>query len=178
MTEYSSAAVQSDDVVEVAEETPQVDAEPSEAVGAPDAPEDSEVDDSGQTIADRKLSDEAARWRVNARAAETKLAVAEARLEQMRIAEAHRIAATKLADPADLFLGGITIDRLLGEDGEVDPQLVDEAAETLLQQKPHWRSRPRPVGAPASAVNSEGRILGGTTTPTWAELLGKSMSAG
>lgn len=128
--------------------------------------------------ADRRLSDEAARWRVTARQAETKLVVAEARLEQMRVAEVQRLAANKLADPADLFLGGITIDRLLGEDGEVDPQLVDEAAEAVLEQKPHWRSRPRPVGAPASAVNSDGKITGGTPTPTWADLLGKGNNAG
>jgi hypothetical protein len=178
MSENTTATTEPGDTADVSEVTPQVDAEPSEAVGAPDAPEDSEADDSGPPAADRKLSEEAARWRVTARQAETKLAVVEARLEQMRIAEVHRIAATKLADPADLFLGSITIDRLLGEDGEVDPQLVDEAAETLLQQKPHWRSRPRPVGAPASAVNSEGRIPSGTTPPTWAELLGKSKNAG
>ncbi len=128
---------------------------------------------------DGKLANEAAKWRREYRAAETKLTVAEARVAEMQKAEIHRLAATKLADPTDLWLApGVDLGGLLGDDGMVDPERVEEATEAILESKPHWRSRPRPVGAPAAAVTGDGKLEPVEEPTTWATVLKRGNTAG
>ena len=153
------------------------DTAPSGAVdGDPNGSADTESNDS---VHDGKLANEAAKWRREYRSAETRLTVASARIEEMQKAEINRLAATKLADPTDLWLApGVDLGGLLGDDGLVDPERVEEATEAILEAKPHWRSRPRPVGAPANAVQGDGKPPEHVEEPTWATLLKGGNTAG
>lgn len=121
---------------------------------------------------DGKLAAEAAKWRVAARQAETHLAIAEARIAELRTAEVEQVVtdSRKLADAKDLWLSpGLTLDALLGDDGNIDKQLVNEAVDELLAAKPHWRN---PIGAPSSAVNGNGTIPSpGQALPSWMDVI-------
>jgi len=166
---------------ETGPESPAEPPEPAAGVDAPGDDVDGDTDggssepagtESNDSVHDGKLANEAAKWRREYRAAETKLTVAEARVAEMQRAEIARLAATKLADPTDLWLApGVDLGGLLGDDGLVDPERVEEATEAILESKPHWRSRPRPVGAPANAVQGDGKAPEHVEEPTWASLL-------
>ncbi len=150
------------------ENSPESHAEPSEAVEAPDAPGQA---DSGQESGDPK-------WRARYRQIETQLVVEQAKsadaariVTDMQKAEVERLVAVHLQDASDLWRDGITLDQLLGDNGHIDPQLVDEAAQHVKANHPHWARTKPVVGAPATAVNSDGRIPSGATQPTWLDLL-------
>ena len=74
-------------------------------------------------------------------------------------ADVERMAASKLADPADIWRGGIELADVMNESGELDPDLVSEAITKLLAEHPHWERRPYSPAAPASSVT------GGATNP-------------
>ncbi|MCB1286986.1 MAG: hypothetical protein KDB47_04670 [Mycobacterium sp.] len=152
--------------------------------GAAEAPE-SAVEPSGGTTEvdsateanesvsrrDQKLADEAAKWRVTARQTETRLKVAEARIEELQRAEINRQLATKLEAPEDFWLAtNRTLADLLNEDGQVDTERVAEAAEAVLANRSHWRAKLKPVGAPADSVTGDGKYEPPKTV-TWHSLL-------
>ena len=152
---------------------PQVDAEPSETpadTGAAEQP------DTGSKR-DAKLADEAAKWRVTARQAETKLLVAEARIADMQRAEINAQLAKKLALPEDFWLATDSTLEDLTTDGKVDLDKVDAAAEAVTANRPHWRATLKPIGAPSSAVTGDGQYNPAPATPTWQQLL-KGNTAG
>ena len=164
MSETSSAADESEAAVEGgAIDGAQMPVEATDSV--------SEGDDTGEHPDDVK-------WRQRYRQAETQLIVERARLSEIARREAERLAAVHLEDPADLWRDGLDVADILGDDGLVDPQLVDSKAHSVIEQHPHWR-RAKPVtGAPASAVTSDGKIPSGPTEPTWADLLSGGAAAG
>lgn len=95
---------------------------------------------------------EAAKYRRQAREAQTErdkaieeLGLTRARLDHMQTLEAQRHAAELLADPADLWRDGLTLDQLLDSDGNLDPNKVTTAARTAIQAHPHWRRKTRPA---------------------------------
>ena len=135
-----------------------------------------EADGGSDDPTERKLSDEAARHRIAARAAETKLTIAEARIAELQRAEVNRHLATKLASANDVWLvPDITLDDML-TNGEVDTDKIDAIAERVLAARPHWKAK-WPVGAPASAVTGDGKAPKAAEQPTWAGLL-KGNAAG
>ena len=157
-----------DEPQDAAADSPQVDAAPSET--------EPTADDTSP--GDRKLSDEAARHRVAARAAETRLAIAEARITDMQKDEVTRILEKRFVSADDAWLlPEVNVEAMLDENGKVDQQLVHEVADAICEARPHWRIRPQPVGAPPSAVTGSGRPPGEgmPAKPGWSELLrGKS----
>lgn len=112
------------------------------------------------------------KWRQRFRETEAQLTVEQARVSELNRNEIQRLAAVGLQDPKDLFLDGTTPAELCGEDGLVDPDLVAEKVAEVIAAHPHWKRAKPVVGAPSSAVTSDGRIPSGTTQPTWADLLG------
>jgi hypothetical protein len=140
---------------------------------------------------DRRLSAEAARHRTAARAAETKLAIAEARITELQKAADAKIAELQKAEVNRIFkdrfvsaddawlLPDVSVQAMLTDDGKVDPDLVHEMADNILETRPHWRMRPQRIGAPASAVTGDGKAPGSgmPAQPGWAELL-KGKTAG
>ncbi len=155
-----------------AAEQPVLDAEPSEAAEAPDAPGSIENADSGQQQGDPK-------WRARYREIETQLVIEQARsaeatrlIGEMQRAEVERLVAVHLQDPSDLWRDGTSLDDLLGDDGHIDPQRVEEAAQQIKDTHPHWARRTPVIGAPASAVTGDGKIPSAATQPTWGDLLG------
>ena len=147
---------------------PQIDAEPSGPAAdnnAAEQPDTANPDD--------------VKWRARYRQAETLLTIEQARtadlaerISTMQRQEVERLAAVTLEDPTDLWRDGTALADLLGDDGHVDADKVADAAHQTVEAHQHWRRAKSVVGAPASAVTSDGRIPSSTTTPTWAELLG------
>ena len=85
------------------------------------------------------LRREAASYRRKLREAED----AQTKLARALIAEQRRavetVAAARLESPEDLWLGGVELDDLRGEDGALDAELVQTALDRVLADHPHWR---------------------------------------
>ncbi|NKY57229.1 hypothetical protein [Nocardia flavorosea] len=122
--------------------TPEPTTEPVEpTVDDPAAVDPSEQDD-GKT----KPGAEAARYRRQLRDTEAERDSLRERITGYERGEAERLAAAGLADPTDMWAGGVRLDDLRGEDGQIDPEKVAAAVSTLTEQRPHWRrpTTPRP----------------------------------
>ena len=99
-----------------------------------------------------------------------RLRVATERLAVLQRGEAERLAAGKLGAGADLWAGGIDLTSLLNEEGDIDPDLVAQAADRVIEAHPHWKKR-APASPPASSVTADGKITG-DTRPTFADAFG------
>ena len=126
----------------------------------------SEAENGSEDHTGSKLHQEAARYRTQLRATEADLASAQERINQMQQREAERVAASDLANPADLFtLGGVTVEDLLNEDGEIDAERVAEIVAEVLGTRPGLKK--------LSQVIDPTQGLGGTpkqTLPQWGDL--------
>jgi len=90
---------------------------------------------------------EAARYRRRLRDTESDLAGLTARVDRIETAHVERLAAARLADGSDLLaLGGVDLDALRGDDGEIDDQLVEQAVTALLTARPGFAKPPRLPG--------------------------------
>lgn len=70
------------------------------------------------------------------------LSVAEARIAQLQTRELERIASKSLSNPADLLtLSGKSLADFVGEDGELDADLITETANEVLGSRPGLRPR-------------------------------------
>ncbi len=121
-----------------------------------------------------KARNEAKGLRERLRAAESQLEAVQGQLAAMQRAEITRIAAERLTDGEDFWLGGETdIAAMLTEDGTVDANAVRERAAALIEQRPHWGrdtpSRTR-THKPVEALRT-GRD-DGLCGPTWADAFG------
>ncbi len=106
-------------------------------------------------------------YRKRARAAETELILAQARVSEMNRAEAERQAVQHgMADASDLWLNNIDLDDVLGDDKLVDAAKVDAAVGDLLARNPHLGRR-GPVTPPASNITGDGKPPGTQAAPTW-----------
>lgn len=93
------------------------------------------------------------------------------RVAALQRREAERIAAAVLAQPADLFdVAGVALADLLGADGEVDPELVQSAASSALDQRPGL-GKARPPWPGLTGQGSGGQ--GNTPPPSWRDVLGR-----
>ncbi|MBL3753108.1 hypothetical protein IPW42_26250, partial [Mycobacteroides abscessus subsp. massiliense] len=77
-----------------------------------------------------------------------------------------RLAGQRLCKGVDLWAGGIELDALLDETGELSVDLLDQAVTDVLAQHPHWRSQAAP---PASTVTANGKIGDGDTRPSFVD---------
>jgi hypothetical protein len=112
-------------------------------------------------------SREAARYRVRAREAEAARDELAKRVETLLTREAERIAAKHLAQPADLFtLSGKSVKDFVGEDGDVDAELVVRAANELLGTRPGLGRNHPAVDPSQGHGGGQGKAL-----PSWGALL-------
>ncbi|MFH5821730.1 hypothetical protein [Georgenia sp. AZ-5] len=87
-----------------------------------------------------KGKDEARRYRQRAQRAEQERDTLRQRVTTMQRREAEREASRTLAAPGDLWtVGGVKLEDVLGDDGEVDPTKVDEAVAGIIAVRPGLR---------------------------------------
>lgn len=141
--------------------TPETTTDPADGAQAPET--DSQTADTGQDRQERK---DAAR-REALRAAESRVAALEARLEAIHRRDAERAVAAVLADPRDLWTAGVKLDELMTEDGELDAGKIKAAAERVVADRPHWRRRERV----SDAGNHDTGNAPGAPQPTWRDVL-------
>ena len=93
-----------------------------------------------------------------------------ARLERLQRREIERIAAEKMADAADLWTGGVTVDDVLDDQGDIDDDKVHAAVDGLLEQRPHWAApKPEPHKRHTGLTSGAGRPR--TPPSNWAAAL-------
>jgi hypothetical protein len=104
---------------------------------------------------------EAARYRVARNEARAERDALAARVETLQSRELERIASKSLSNPADLLtLSGKSLQDFIGEDGELDTELVIDVANDLLGSRPGLRPS-------VSAVDrSQGSGSTAPSTPT------------
>lgn len=96
---------------------------------------------------------EARKYRRRAQTAEAERDTLKARLETLQRGEVERLVADRLADPADVWRDGATLDALLDDDGNIDPKRVDDLTKTLLAAHAHWGiTRQQPKGFQSGAA--------------------------
>ncbi|ORB32029.1 hypothetical protein [Mycolicibacterium parafortuitum] len=121
-----------------AENAPDLDSDGLSATPEGDGPEadvQSAGGDDTQTQAPRQNRE--ARYRVERNEARAERDALAQRVERLLTREAERLAAKNLANPADLLtLGGVTVQDLLDEDGDVDPEKVDAVIAEILGTRP------------------------------------------
>lgn len=123
---------------------------------------------------EQQPNQEAAKWRRQLREAEAERDGLRTRVEAMQRSEVERLAAGRLSKPESLWKAeGVTLADLLGEDGNVDPEKVEEAVTLavdslgLTQLPAHLQPAVRGAHVP-----SEGRHTGRpTASASWQELL-------
>ena len=127
---------------------------------------------------DQRLSEEAARWRRQARAQETHRLIAEARVAVLLKEQIEQAVAKKLAVAEDFWLWpGVNLADFI-VDGEADLDAVNAKAEEIRLARPLWAAKLGPVGAPSAAVQGDGRYdVPAAEEPSWESLL-KGKSAG
>ncbi|MEO3757068.1 hypothetical protein ABGB19_02095 [Mycobacterium sp. B14F4] len=70
--------------------------------------------------------------------------------------EVEALAGSTLADPRDIWAGGVTLPECLTDDGDLDPERVTAAVAKVVDAHPHWKVQLPDAAAPASAVTSDG----------------------
>lgn len=102
--------------------------EPPEGTSTPDQP--SEPVEDGSKAANR----EAAKYRTRLREVEAERDTLAEQVTTLQRAEAERLAAAHLKNPAGLWAAGADLPALLADDGTVDPDKVAAAAKTAVEQ--------------------------------------------
>ncbi|MCV7053598.1 hypothetical protein [Mycolicibacterium gilvum] len=114
---------------------------------APDEPDQDHPDATPDAVK------EARKYRRRAQTAESERDTLKARLEILQRGEVERLVADRLADPADVWRDGATLDTLLDDDGNIDPKRVDDLTKTLLAAHAHWGiTRHKPAGFQSGAA--------------------------
>ncbi|MCV7055506.1 hypothetical protein [Mycolicibacterium gilvum] len=112
-----------------------------------------EEPDQDSTDATPDAVKEARKYRRRAQTAEAERDTLKARLEILQRGEVERLVADRLADPADVWRDGATLDTLLDDDGNIDPKRVDELTKGLLAAHAHWGiTRHKPAGFQSGAA--------------------------
>jgi hypothetical protein len=109
-----------------------------------------------------------ARYRTERNGARAERDALAGRVEQMQTRELERIAGNAISTPADLLaLTGKTVADFLDESGELDTELVAEAAEELLSSRPGLRKN-APAFDPSQGVGGK---TAAKREPSWGALL-------
>lgn len=114
-----------------------------------------------------KVRREAAGLRGRLRDTEAERDALAERVAHLQRAEVARLASGTLAEGGDIWIAGVELAEVLNEDGNVDPDLVAAAAERVVAERPHWRSKFVPRGAPDNSNKPE------PGTPEWGQFLSK-----
>lgn len=106
--------------------------------GSDDTPASDDTPDN-----DQRGNREAAKLRKRAQAAEAERDQLRETLTAMQRAEVERLAGgdRRMADGSDLWRHDVTLDDLIGDDGQIDPTKVDNAVQGVLKASPHLRDR-------------------------------------
>ena len=98
-----------------------------------------------------------------------------ARLDRFQRGEVERLAADKLADPADVWRDGAELSGLLDGDGNIDPAAVGGLLDGLIETHSHWavqQKTMRPPGGLRSGASAQQQpkqsasFAGGRTSQT------------
>jgi len=90
----------------------------------------------------------------------------------MQRSEVERIAATKLASAADVWLDGLTMEALLNDDGDLDADKLDAHLDALLEARPHWKAAPKSGQQPRRGGMHSGAVPPGQhQSPSWANAI-------
>ena len=131
-------------------------------------PSEQGAGDTEQEAPEGTSNAEAAKYRRRLRETEAERDSLTTALDAYRRRDVEQAAeAAGLARGGDLFDAGTQLVDLLAEDGTVDTDKVQEAAEALLVQRPHWATRPPSVdldlGVRGAPVTRDGK--------SWADVL-------
>lgn len=105
-------------------------------------------DDQDQERGRRNGNSEAAKYRRQLRDSQAETEALRDRVTTWERRHAEQAAAAKLADPADLWAAGVTLDDLRGDDGDLDPAKIDAALDEVLAAHPHWYRDRKPTPKP------------------------------
>ena len=87
--------------------------------------------------------------------------------------EAERYALQRLHDGSDLWANGVELPDVLGVDGLIDPEKIDQAVGGLLGPK----AAPRSQGAAGTGgAHRHGRRQAAQTAPSWVDAFGGGKS--
>lgn len=147
---------------------------PTPPVGDPPAP----GTDPADTPAEEGPSRESAKYRTRLREAEAQRDQLAGRVETYERTEVERIAADRMAHPADLWLVAPDLAALRAEDGSIDPDLVRTAVDRVLADRPSWDLARQPrVPAPNMAQGSSGTPIPPSSAETFAQLIADTTGA-
>ena len=138
-----------------------------------------EVDNTRGTGSEPQNGDETAipanreaRYRVERNQARNERDALARRVELLQTRELERLASKALSNPADLLtLSGKTLEDFIGDDGELDADLIDEAANEVLGTRPGLR-RGVPAVDRSQGLHDDTR----RTNPTFSDLLQAGLS--
>lgn len=143
-------------------DTPTPDDTPTEDPVADDQLDGAQDDHDGEDPQDGP-GREAAKYRRRLRDTEAERDTLASQVQTLQRAEAERVAATLLADPADLWLTGDDLESVL-TDARVDPDKVKARAEQITGTRPGLAVPPIDLGQGA-------RGGAGTSPVTWTQAL-------
>lgn len=120
---------------------------PSEPVDGHPAPEPQDAADAEPSSDVSALRREAASYRRRLRAVEAERDALVAQVDARDRADVERLASDKLADPSDLWQGGVVeLTALRGDDGALEPERIAAAVDAVVAARPHWA---KPAKAPS-----------------------------
>lgn len=170
MSETSTAPT--DPVPEPAEGAQSVDTpgeSPGESPVDPSTGDQSEGAEGAEDSTQKATNREAAKYRTRLRETEAQRDALTARLETLQRNEIQRLAADRLADPADLWRDGGTVADLLDAAGNVDPGKVRAAVAETIAAHPHWAKTVTPK--PNVKNLKSGTDLGIDVRGNWTDVL-------
>ena len=126
---------------------------------------DTEAEPDATSAANR----EAAKYRRKLRTAEAERDQLRERVAVMQRGEVERLAASVLADPADLWHAASLVE-LLADDGTINTHAVMVAATKLAESKPHWK-RPLRQRSDPSALKSGASGIDSSVSTSWQQAL-------
>ncbi|MBB2992144.1 hypothetical protein FHR72_003640 [Mycolicibacterium iranicum] len=123
----------------------------------------------GGSAGEPQKGNKEARYRVERNEARAERDALAQRVERMQTRELERVAGVAISNPADLLaLTGKSLAEFLDESGELDAELVAEAAAELLNSRPGLR-RHASAFDPTQGTGGSGRPK---REPSWGALLG------
>jgi hypothetical protein len=141
--------------------------EPAAASPLTDVSADAPEPDDTPEMPARGTAAEAKRYRLKLRETEAERDRLAALVERHRRADVERaLSESKLADPADLWRDGLTLDELLDDDGSIDDTKLADAVAAVLAAHPSWARPARkpvdlgqgPRGVPTPKVGLDAAI--------------------